>query len=243
MSLNKGLPVENRVKFTVKIDPTGEAFRKAARWEHAELVRITRFQETSLVPSEDELIKYCRTLCWLRVCIADNAKSDVKNYNLRGLYIPSRMYTIIHHIGVAMNSQFNIKLVPNYDIDADDLLGPADMQTISDNLELLKQEGYSCVKGLQMTEVGVYETMLSWCLEINNVKKILSYKADHPMHAMIAGILGITPVEKGYADVALLVRADYGTVEFLEDNMLSIYKSEISEGKQTNSGSTNNTGE
>jgi hypothetical protein len=232
MNLSNGLPVENRAKFTVKIDPTGEAFRKAAKWEHAEMVRITRFQPTTLVPEEADVVRYCRTLTWLRVQIANDNRAGIKKYNYRGLYIPSRMYTIVHHIGVALNSQFNIKLVPSYEIDCDDLMGPEEMQTISDNLELLKQEGYSCVKGLQVTEVGVFETMLSWCFEINNMKKILSYKADHPMHAMIAGILGITPVEKGYADVALLVRADYGTVEYLEDNMLSIYKDNITVEKQ-----------
>lgn len=243
MSLMKGLPIESRVKFTVKIDPTGEAFRKAAKWEHSEMVRITRFQPTSLVPEVGDMVRYCRTLTWLRVQIANDNKSAIRKYNYRNTWIPSRMYTIIHHIGVALNSQFNIKLTPSYEIDSDDLMGPEEMQAISDNLELLKQEGYSCVKGLQMTEVGVFETMLSWCFEINNMKKILSYKADHPMHAMIAGILGITPVEKGYADVALLVRADYGSVEFLEDNMLSIYKDEITVEKQGNSAKTESTGE
>lgn len=227
MSLGKGLPIENRVTFKVAIDPSGEAFVKAARWEHSEMVRMTRFQQTSLVPKMEEVRKYCKTLLYVRVNVVHGNTSITSKYNFRKLYIPTRMYTIIHHVGIALNTQLNIKLTPQYEIDADDLLSPSEMQEISDKLEMLKSEGYSCVKGIQSNEVGVFETMLSWCLEVNNLRKILSYKADHPMHAMIAGILGITPVEKGYADVALLVRADYGTIEYLEDNMISIYKEEI----------------
>jgi len=233
MSLGKGLPIENRMAFKVAIDPSGEAFRKAAKWEHSEMVRVTRFQQTTLVPEIDDVVKYCKTLVYLRTNIVHNNMSIVNPYNYRGLYIPTRMYTIIHHIGIALNTTLNIKLTPYYEIDSDDLLSASEMMEISDKLETLKPEGYSCVKGIQRTEVGVFETMLSWCLEVNTLKKILSYKADHPMHAMIAGILGITPVEKGYADVSLLVRADYGTLEYLEDNLLSIYKEEITEEKAT----------
>lgn len=232
MSLSKGLPTENRMAFKVAIDPSGDAFRKAAKWEHSEMVRVTRFQQTNLVPELDDVVKYCKTLMYIRTNIVHNNSSVFNSYTYRGLYVPTRMYTIIHHIGIALNTQMNIKLTPVYEIDADDLLSPSEMRDISDKLEMLKPEGYSCIKGIQRTEVGVFETMLSWCLEVNTLTKILSYKADHPMHAMIAGILGITPVEKGYADVALLVRADYGTLEHLEDNLISIYKEEITEAKE-----------
>lgn len=217
-------PVAGQIRYHVKI-LAGGMLEKMAKWEHMEMQRSTRFAQNVVLPTAETLRRYFANLIWIRVTQATNPR-ELKSYKplLYSANVPNRLSTVLENVGVAVDNGHNIKFVPVFEIDADDLLSPSELVEISDMIDFLEGE-YHFVKGIARGEEGSIELMSKMVIsEPEAIAKVLSYRKDNPVYAFFAAILEFQVVGLTYEDLFRQYRVQYSHTETYESRFNEFYR-------------------
>lgn len=150
--------------------------------------------------------KYLCTLSWMRRVRVNglNDKSTQAYRHLqRSVAVPVLWYQVLVGMGEAIDRDYSIKFVPGTSISESDLLAPEHMQTISDLMFRLQNNGFKVVAGVPSQEEGELDFMaMSHVDEI-----VLSYRQSHPVYGFLAAFFATQEVSTA---LGTLVRIRYG---------------------------------
>lgn len=210
----------NTVRQTVQFE-CSDMMSEMAKLEHNEMLRVMRFTVTDILPSQEDVLRYMKTICHLRVVQVENV-SKLKDYSFtrRNLNIPVRLYQIICSLGEAVDRDYGVRFVPAMDIEASDLMSPEELREMSSKLMIISLEGYLVVEtGLPNTTEGELGTMA--CLLMQD-EKVFSYRKDHVVYGFIASFFKTQLIKQVFTDD--IYRIYYGSMEDFRSSLSRIYR-------------------
>jgi hypothetical protein len=154
----------------------------------------------------ESIRKYLCTLSWMRRTRAAGLsnKTTVLYRSLsRNAACPVLWYQVLVGIGVATDRDYSIRFVPGTSISESDLLAPEEMQTISDIMFRLQNNGFKVVAGVPQNEEGELDFMAMSHVE----ELVLSYRKSHPVYGFMASFFATKEVSNA---LGALVRIRYG---------------------------------
>lgn len=223
-----------QILFSVKVN-NSTLIDKVSNWEVKEMERVVKYASNVTLPDVDQMTKYLKNLIFLRVQLVENAKMDHSFKNIvNAIYVPARWYTLLDNLGEAHDASTNIKFVPVYQLDASDVLSAEDMLEISDMMQVIKPDGYSCVKGIPRHNDGSVEMMAKVALaEGQALDTIRGMKVDNPVFAFFANLFQMEVVDLTYADMDKMYRIEYSAPSIYNMNFRDYWKTSESEGPNT----------
>lgn len=225
--------VSNVILYKVKIG-MGELYDNMAKWERAELQRITRYASNVSIPDVDDFARYFRTLTWIRVTQATTPKL-IKDYKtaVHSARVPNRLSTLLTNIGTAFDRESNIKFVPVCEIEAGDLMSISELMDFSDDIGTFLQDGYATVVGMEKSDLGSVMLMSKLVIsDTDQVQKVLSYRKDNPVYAFFASILQMEIVDLTYQDLFRQYRVIYSNLDQYSNSFQQYYRSVASDPSQ-----------
>lgn len=173
-----------------------------------ELVRVGGSAgERLLRDLDDERIRrYLATLGWLRrvrTAGLSNKTTQMYRHVSHAAAVPVLWYQALIGIGRAYDRDYSIEFVPGTSISESDLLAPDEMQTISDIMFSMQNNGFKVVAGIPKDEEGELDFMAMAHVE----ETVLSYRKTHPVYAFLAAFFKSQEVSK---TLGSLVRIRYG---------------------------------
>lgn len=165
---------------TVELQPT-KVFESLGKLIYQDMVRIYgMLGSQDAAVTEEEIVKYLKTLVYLRVDIANGSSSkNLTSYKTlrKHVSIPVLVYQLLVQIGPAVDRDYMIRFIPSYSIDGKDLLSLEDLQRVSDEMMGLENHGLKLVFGIPKEEEGDLDFMA-----MSHVEDVVkSYKKSHPV--------------------------------------------------------------
>lgn len=234
--------VRTQIQFTVKVN-NSKLISRVAEWEIREMERITRYASNIDIPSVEDMTKYLKNVLYMRVQKVSGAKIEQSfKHIFRDLYLPARWYTLLDNLGEAHDMQSNIKFFPAYSIEAVDVLTADQMIEISEQLQAIKMDGYSCEKGIPQHTEGSVEMMAKVALaEGQALDTIRGMRSDNPVFAFFANLFQMEVIDLTYADLDKMYRVEYSAPSVYSANLRD-YWSSVASKKQDASNSSSNEG-
>lgn len=173
------------INVAVEMNPS-KLTERLAKEVHSDMMRIANLTGIgAIVVEPEEILKYLKTLTFLRVSLVNGDQSKALNgYTrlVRILNIPIMFYQCLIAMGVATDRDFSIQFHPVYSIDSNDLLSPESMVEISDMMARLEQNGLKIVQGVPRDPEGLLDFMA-----LSHVEgEVLGYKRTHPVNGFMA---------------------------------------------------------
>lgn len=181
---------------------------KLAKVEMDEMIRTAGASGARLLEdiTDRDIHDYLVTLGWLRRIEATHARSQAIKPYLRFVHtaaVPTLWYQVLIGIGEALDRDYSIKFVPGTEIDSNQLLDPDKLQTISDLMFQLQDNGFKVVAGVPKGQEGELDFM-AMCHADEVVK---SYRRTHPVYGFLASFFASHEVSVA---LGTLVRVTYG---------------------------------
>lgn len=133
----------------------------------------------------DDILKYLKTLLYIRVNYVNNVKfkgyEDYANLSYE-LAVPALMSQILTSIGKVRDEEYNLEFIPTTTLSASDILAASEMRAISDILTRLHRNGLKVVFGIPRDRQGELGFMAMQHVE----GQVLSYRKDHPVYGFLA---------------------------------------------------------
>jgi hypothetical protein len=177
-----------QVSVVTRVDVTpSELMETLAKGIFAEIQRLVPYSEypgtAELEPTD--ILKYLKTLVWLRVCHVNQNFGEVgAPYKrlMRTLEVPVLPYQLLIAIGETYDHDYAIRFVPEYSIESADLLSPSEMRALSEVMLTLRVIGFASVTGLPRDPEGDLAFMA-----LSHVENFVSgYRNDHPVYGFLA---------------------------------------------------------
>lgn len=208
------------INVAVEMNPS-KLVDKLAKEIHSDMLRIASLTGVGAINVEsDEILKYLKTLTFLRVSLVNGDQSKALNGYTRlvkHLNVPVMFYQCLIAMGVAIDRDFSIQFNPVYSIDSTDLLSPESMVEISDMMSRLEMNGLKIVKGVPRDPEGELDFMALSHVE----EQVLGYKRSHPVYGFLASFFA----QKKLSDVTgMMCRVLYGYDSDYELYVTSIYR-------------------
>lgn len=208
------------INVAVEMNPS-KLVEKLAKEIHSDMLRISNLTGFGAINVEsDEILKYLKTLTFLRVSLVNGDQSKALNgYTrlVRHLNVPVMFYQCLIAMGVATDRDFSIQFNPVYSIDSTDLLSPESMAEISDIMSRLEMNGLKIVQGIPRDPEGELDFMALSHVE----EQVLGYKRSHPVYGFLASFFA----QKKLSDVTgMMCRVLYGYDSDYELYVTSIYR-------------------
>lgn len=177
--------IEQTVSTTVEMEPSKLA-SKLAKELLVEMERIAPYAGYKPVSDleEDDILKYCKTLIWLRCEIVSGFSKASAHYRplIRNLAVPVMLYQMLIPIGIAIDRDYGIRFTPAYSIESEQLLDPDSLQSLSDIMTSLEASGLKIVYGLPKDRDGELDFMALCSVE----GVVKGYRKAHPVYGFLA---------------------------------------------------------
>jgi len=198
---------EPTIEITVEFKPS-KMVEDLAHALMYELVRVAGPTGEFMLRDLDveSIRRYLCTLSWLRRTRAaglNNSTTVLYRSLSRSAACPVIWYQVLLGIGVAMDRDYSIRFVPGTSISESDLLAPEEMQTISDIMFSLQNNGFKVVAGVPQSEEGELDFMAMSHVE----ELVLGYRKSHPVYGFMASFFATKEVSHA---LGALVRIRYG---------------------------------
>lgn len=198
---------EPTIQITVNFVGTGMVVA-LAEILRKEMVRVAGVAGDSYLKglSVEGIRKYLTTLSWMRCVrvtgLSNKTTQAYRHFN-HSIAVPVVWYQVLIGIGRAYDRDYSIEFVPGASISESDLLAPEEMQTVSDIMFALQNNGFKVVAGIPSDEMGELDFMAMAHVE----ETVLSYRKTHPVYGFLASFFATEEVSKA---LGALVRIRYG---------------------------------
>lgn len=154
---------------------------------HNELHRVLGSAGTHLLQdvAAEDVRKYINTVIWMRVNHVNGVRDNVtKEYaaQYRRCAVPVLVYQLLIGIGEALDRDYGLRFIPEIDLDANDILGPADFIKLSNVMFAAQNNGFKVVGGLPNNPIGELPFMAMQHVS----QTVTSYRKDHPVYGFLA---------------------------------------------------------
>lgn len=188
-----------------------ETFDDMARFEVEEMKRVTRYQQNAELPEVEDMERYLKTLIHVRVLQVTDPR-QLKEYksSTYSARVPARVSLLLDNIGEAYDFESNIRFIPTYSIDSDNLMSPEEIVEMSLLMERYLAEGYTTIQGIKKDKTGSIYLMSKLVVNTpDNLQKVLSYRKDNPVYAFFASMLKLEILKLNYEDIIMAYRVQY----------------------------------
>lgn len=154
---------------------------------------------------EFPMAKYLKTILYLHVKHVNMETLDGYNNLRRVITIPLAFAQILIHIGVVYDEIYGLKFVPELNVDADDLLSPSEMLTLSEHLRHDVGKFFATVSGLlNSDEAGSLGFMA--LAKLSAEQQFVGYRVEHPVYAFYRQFFDVNGVEKVLGEAVMRIK-------------------------------------
>lgn len=223
--LETGRVTGARLTKTVKVSNTNVS--QIVSWEIRELERLTRYASNVVIPEEEDFSKYINTLMYYRVCLATGVRVDgAVRALLSNLYIPARVSLLLGLIGEVTVKEINLTIIPQFDMDAENLLNSEQMTEFSMALCQFDADGYTLVRGLKRSIYGDEHFMTKLAIVDGNVQSyVVGHKIENPVYAYFAWIMQNELLETSFEEANMMFRVTYSSPGVYQASSARIWSS------------------
>lgn len=223
--LETGRVTGTRLIKTIRVNSTNVP--QIVSWEIRELDRLTRYSSNVQIPSEEDYEKYLNTLLYYRVSLSTGTKiNGATRALLSNLFLPARFSLLLGLIGEVTVKEINLTIKPQFDMDADLLMGDEELIEFSMKLSQFDEDGYTLVRGLKRSIYGDEHFMTKLAIIGDEVlSNIVGHKIENPVYAYFAWIMQNELLETVFEEANMMFRVTYSSPGVYQASSARIWSS------------------
>lgn len=202
--------VGDEITWTVSFSSSNLSY--VSDWTCEELARITKYSSNVSLPEKEDVEKYFKTLCFLRVGVSRGIRLPLghKPSYLKRIFVPARYAMILSMIGEVYYPEVAVRILPETNILETDIYSAEELQLMSSQLEKFFEDGLAGTMGISMDRYGDPHFMNKIAIISGEPQTcIKSMTKDNPLYGFLAWIMNAELLEVAYQEARYLLRVNY----------------------------------